>query len=625
MYKNTSRERNGMCTRVTVRKNIFLLSCKQMMGSKCSLLFMTLLFIQCQAQNRESSQNQFSCLESIDFSVSRIVDSQILAPDDLSNDLGRSVCGRSSIPKPFKYFCKASDYFHKVVYNPTSAIVVLLSDMVCVLARSILAADEKFGLSVAYFQLVHKISDYSGISCHMERILQFAKNMVYQGTNLTLTFDKMVGLSGFARRAGAVLIALLRFTFQLALEGLDKFGCSDFPSSSQIPNPQGAAIIASTYLFNASIVGSFVSLFTLSGFFLVACLTRVLRSGCAGVRWLPSCISVLILYGGIFVTLVAIVPKDAAIAAISAMYGFAVLMWSSCAVLIFAKAMIGSALMISMGSYTATVIIWRLIFLLVSFVGCVVTGIAWVSVVCCVQCAQVAMLVATTTWNIVSKCAEIAFTAAAWAAAAIVRTAVIIEDSTINATVAGWTALLRMAGMTEIALLWMAGMMQIIWTSTALACTQAVKAIHLITLQATGAVLPAWLWMVSVAGMAWLAATVSAAEAAFQLSKLATFFQRECEVASNEYFQWECEVASKEHFKCMSCLELLAIDDLGMQAVDCACENGRQMCRNCQAGWVDSKVGEQVFPVPCAGGCRASIGQREVKCVVDDATWRRSV
>ena len=303
--------------------------------------------------------------------------------------------------------------------------------------------------------------------------------------------------------------------------------------------------------------------------------------------------------------LVAFLPKDAAIAAISATYGIAVLMWNSCAVLVFAKAMVDSVSMISLGSYTTTVNIWRLIFLLVSLVGHVATGIAWVGVVFCTHCAQVAMLVATTTWNMLSFCAETAFTAAALAAAAIVRTAVIIEESATTTTVAGCTALL-----------WMAGMMEIIWTAAASASTQAVKPIKGIALKAKGAFWPAWLWMVSIAGpgMAWLAASVSAAEAVFQLSQLAAFFQRKCNIAANQ-----------DYFQCISCLELLETDNLSVQAVDCNCEHGKQMCRNCQAGWVESKVGEQVFPVPCAGGCRASIGQREVKCVVDDATWRRSV
>ena len=612
---------------------------QQMMDSMCALLFMTLLLVQCQAENSENCQNRISCLESIDFSVSRIVDSQILAPDDLSNDLGRSVCGRSSIPKPFKYFCKASDYFHKLIYNPTSAVVVLLSDMACVLARSILAADEKMSLSVACFHFVHKISDYSGISCCMDGILHFAKYGVSLATNLIITYDKMVGLSGCTRRAGAVLIALLRLPFQLVLEGLDQIACSDYPSGSQIPNPQGApgaAIIALAFIFTVSI-------------------------GCAGVRWLPSCISVLILYGGFFVTLVAFVPKDTAIAAISTMYGFLVLMGSSCAVLVLAKAMVGSVLMLSCGSYAATVNIWRLIFLLLTLLGRVVTGIIWVSVVYCTWCAQVAMLVARTIWNIVSKCVQIAFTAAAWVAVAIVRTAVIIDEFATTATVASWTALL-----------WMAGMTVIIWTAAALLYTYceifvtlvafvpkdtavaAISAMYgflvlmgsmlleqvmvgsvlmllcglytatvniwrliILLLTLLGRVVTGIIW-VSVVYCARCAAALAALAMvrtrAFQLSQLAAFLKRKCYGA-----------AIQDYFKCMSCLELLATDDLGMRAADCACEKERQICRHCQAGWVKSKVGEQVFPVPCAGGCSARIGQREVKCVVDDATWQRSV
>ena len=777
---------------------------QQMMDSMCALLFMTLLLVQCQAENSENCQNRISCLESIDFSVSRIVDSQILAPDDLSNDLGRSVCGRSSIPKPFKYFCKASDYFHKLIYNPTSAVVVLLSDMACVLARSILAADEKMSLSVACFHFVHKISDYSGISCCMDGILHFAKYGVSLATNLIITYDKMVGLSGCTRRAGAVLIALLRLPFQLVLEGLDQIACSDYPSGSQIPNPQGApgaAIIALAFIFTVSI-------------------------GCAGVRWLPSCISVLILYGGFFVTLVAFVPKDTAIAAISTMYGFLVLLWSSCAVLVLAKAMVGSVLMLSCGSYAATVNIWRLIFLLLTLLGRVVTGIIWVSVVYCTWCAQVAMLVARTIWNIVSKCVQIAFTAAAWVAVAIVRTAVIIDEFATTATVASWTALLWMAGMTVIiwtaaallytyceifvtlvafvpkdtavaaisamygflvlmgsscavlvlakamvgsvlmlscgsyaatvniwrlifllltllgrvvtgiiwvsvvyctwcaqvamlvartiwnivskcvqiaftaaawvavaivrtaviidefattatvaswtALLWMAGMTVIIWTAAALLYTYceifvtlvafvpkdtavaAISAMYgflvlmgsmlleqvmvgsvlmllcglytatvniwrliILLLTLLGRVVTGIIW-VSVVYCARCAAALAALAMvrtrAFQLSQLAAFLKRKCYGA-----------AIQDYFKCMSCLELLATDDLGMRAADCACEKERQICRHCQAGWVKSKVGEQVFPVPCAGGYSARIGQREVKCVVDDATWQRSV
>ena len=309
-------------------------------------------------------------------------------------------------------------------------------------------------------------------------------------------------------------------------------------------------------------------------------------------------------YCGIFVMIVVFVPKDTAIAAISATYGFVVLMLSSCAVLVFAKATVGSVLMISRGSYTAAVNIWRLpwILLLTTSVGRVVTGIVWFSVVYCAWFAQVATFVARTTWNIVIKGAQTAFTTAAWAASVIARIAEIIKKSAITATVAGWTVLL-----------WMAGMMEIIWT-VAVACTKALKSIKGFAVKATAAVWPAWLWMVSMARMVWLAATVSAPEAAFQLSQLAAFFQRKCYLA-----------ASQEYFQCMSCLELLATDDLGVRAVDCACEEGRQMCRNCQAGWVESKVGEQLFPVPCAGGCSARIGQREVKCVVDDATWRRSV